>query len=96
MRVQLSAPQGPEITIEQPGSMSLGSPPAAFLEDLMQKSDPGIDMAALDDLWDLKGQIGDFSLVQVLRASALKQAVQNSCIRNGIVTELALEHSAMQ
>lgn len=45
--------------------MALEGMAATLLDKSQQDSDSGIDMAALDDLWDLKGRLVDFSLVQV-------------------------------
>ncbi len=48
--------------------MTLEGIPATLLEESQQES--GIDMSALDDIWDLKGRKGDFSLVQLQHGSA--------------------------
>ena len=31
---------------------------ASFLEDLLGEFDPGLDSASLDELWDVKDQVG--------------------------------------
>ena len=77
--------------------------PAKFLEKLLQDSNSGIDMAALDILWDLKGRMGDFRLVQVEHDSAaLKHTVSivlvglHTSIRNGNVVMLIGHQSQTQ
>mmetsp|Transcript_2322 Transcript_2322/g.6926 ORF Transcript_2322/g.6926 Transcript_2322/m.6926 type:complete len:329 (-) Transcript_2322:2250-3236(-) len=37
--------------------MAVESLPASFLEELIVDLDPGLDVAALDSMWDLKGQL---------------------------------------
>ncbi len=49
--------------------MALEGMAATLLDKSQQDPDSGIDMAALDDLWDLKGRLVDFSLVQVQHGS---------------------------
>ena len=60
--------------------MTPGSLPA-FLEESVHDHDPGIDINALEDLWDLQGQMGYLEVVQV-RQPSYPHAVQRDRTRS--------------